>query len=138
MKTCKEDGCNNKVFSKGLCLFHWRSSVHNSAIKKVSKKASEKQVQKKVLLEQDKLFYERIWASREHCCYECGEKLSEPLLQNFHHLLPKRNYPELRHKEENIVILCWNCHNQAEIFLEKTPKVHALTEKMKELYDRRI
>lgn len=32
----------------------------------------------------------------------------------FHHILEKRNFPNERYNEENIAILCPNCHNEYE------------------------
>ena len=105
-------------------------------IKKVSNKSKIAKDNKKLLIEEDKEFYLSIWEYsdleyQQHCCYECGKGLSEPLTLYFHHILEKRNYPEFRHIKINIAILCWNCHNQAEINIDKTPKTKLLTEKIK-------
>lgn len=91
-------------------------------------KVSEKQVFKirikKDLLEEDKKFYNKIWEERYsinvthgvfHQCECCGKTLpGEPNLMYFHHILEKRNYPEYRHRERNIAIVCPDCHSSYE------------------------
>jgi hypothetical protein len=76
------------------------------------------------LLEADKAFYKEIWDASPHVCQQCGCKLGKtPRTFYFHHLLKKSIYPQFRHTPENIMILCLQDHNQAEIDLEKVPKV---------------
>ena len=62
----------------------------------------------------DAAFYMVIWLKREHKCQNCGAPILYFEFKNFHHLLPKRpdgGYPQYRHKEWNIWILCWPCHD---------------------------
>jgi len=102
-------------------------------IKKISKKGLIKRQEKKELLISDFEFYQKIWECNEHYCTECGIGLPEPALTlYFHHLLPKRNYPEYRHLDKNICILCGNCHSMCESNIDKTPKVRKLTEDLRE------
>jgi hypothetical protein len=107
-------------------------------IRKVSQKQVFKMTLKKELIEEDKKFYMKVWRSRffrEHVnipntfylahkpkCECCQTALSdEPNLTYFHHILEKRNYPHLRHEEENIAIVCSECHNRYEQFPDKVP-----------------
>lgn len=91
------------------------------------KKAQEKD--SKVLAAADKEFYIEVWAASRHVCQECGCKLGkEPLTLYFHHLLPKSKYPKFRHTPENIMILCADCHVQAETDIDKVPKAKARTQ----------
>lgn len=131
MKTCSHDNCNNPVFSKGFCRYHYPKK----SIKRVSDKEKIKKESKKKLLEEDKQFYAGIWDKREHYCSECGVGICEPSTANFHHILEKRNYPDLRHTEDNIVILCIACHQQVEIMIEKCPKTLLLTNELKKKYE---
>ena len=80
------------------------------------------------------LFYQEIWNERPHICYETGRKLGrEPLSTFFHHLLEKVDYPQFRHEKWNIVLISPQVHDQINIIgLSLTPKVKALTEKVKE------
>lgn len=86
-----------------------------------------------VLSDQD--LYQEIWAEREHKCFETGVNLpSEPLTLYFHHILPKAKHPQFRHAKWNIVILHPDAHSQAEVNLDKCPRVKALTEHLKVVY----
>jgi len=52
-----------------------------------------------------------IWNNREHVCVNClGNLGDEPLVHFFSHIKPKGTYPELRLKESNIELLCFDCH----------------------------
>lgn len=93
-------------------------------IPKVSAKRAAKIVDDKILLEKDKEFYKEVYAASPHACQNCGCKLpKEPSNFMFHHLLEKRNYPDLRHVHENIMILCLTCHSKAETNLDFAPKI---------------
>jgi 5-methylcytosine-specific restriction endonuclease McrA len=103
-------------------------------IPKVSAKRKVETEQDKVTFKQDIIFYAEIWANSPHSCQSCGVKLpKEPLTLFFHHLLPKAKFEALRHVPENIMILCPDCHSQAETDLDKVPKVKARTEEAKRL-----
>jgi len=93
-------------------------------IPKVSKKRAKKIEYQKKVLELDKEFYKEIYLASPHWCQNCGCKLpKEPQTFMFHHLLEKRNYPELRHIPENIMILCLQCHSKAETNIDFAPKI---------------
>lgn len=97
-------------------------------IPKVSAKRAAKIEEDKQTFEQDKIFYKEVWDASPHVCQECSKKLGkEPLTLFFHHLLPKRNFPQFRHTPENIIILCADCHQQAETDLDKVPAVRRRT-----------
>lgn len=104
MKECKIEGCNNPVWSKGLC----RNHIPKTALKKISKKDPE---------ERNKMstFLIGIWNKRtDHVCYNCGKWLgSEPLSYIFDHILEKgnENYKHLCYNKENICYLCLTCHD---------------------------
>jgi 5-methylcytosine-specific restriction endonuclease McrA len=54
-----------------------------------------------------------IWKKRPHECESCGRFLgNEALSSYFDHLLEKSTYPELRYKEENIFLVCVECHDK--------------------------
>lgn len=103
-------------------------------IAKVSERRKVQIVEDKKTTALDKEFYAEIWAACPHQCEECGKKLGrEPLTLFFHHLLPKRDYPEFRYSPENIMILCPDHHTQAEVMIDKVPKVKARTEQTRKL-----
>jgi hypothetical protein len=72
-------------------------------------------------------FFMTIWNSLppyRKRCYETGEALKNPPLSTyFHHVLPKSKYPEYRLCDWNIVLLKPEVHEQAELNINKTPKV---------------
>ena len=62
-----------------------------------------------------KLFLE-IWLKRPHICENCLVNLGdEPLTFHFSHIKGKGAYPELRLVEENIELLCLDCHRAWEL-----------------------
>jgi len=94
------------------------------SIPKMSAKRKLKMVDEKILFEKDKEFYKEVWLASPHTCQSCGQKLGkEPLTIFFHHLLPKAIYPQFRHTFENIMVLCPDCHSQAETFINRVPAV---------------
>lgn len=119
-------------------------------IKPVSEKQKFKITLKKELLEEDKNFYLEVWSNRyiwterengiivykntPKC--ECCDKVleSEPNIMYFHHILEKRNYPELRHVDWNIMILCPECHNAYETNPLSRPKIVNRKETVWSLY----
>lgn len=102
--------------------------VKKYTIPKISKKRQKKLDAQKDLQKLDHDFYKEVWAASPHSCVECKRKLGRiPNTMYFHHLLPKRNYPQYRHVPENIAIVCADCHQQVEVNIDKTPIVKALT-----------
>lgn len=110
-------------------------TAKRTPLKKVSAKGRIKREEKKELLKEDFEFYKRIWNTRVHVCYESGSYLGEELnICCFHHVLPKKKYPQYRHEDCNIVLLLPSIHNQVEMNINRCPKVKALTEELKEKY----
>ena len=114
-------------------------------IKKVSEKQSFKLRIKKDLLEQDKIFYKKVWDERTYGdkevdivlyypkCECCKKNLGhEPNLMYFHHILEKENYPQYRHSSWNIAIVCPECHNRYHTMPDTVPY---LVNRRKELLD---
>lgn len=95
-------------------------------IAKVSEKKKKLLGEEKKQFQEDKEFYAEIWSCSPHVCQDCNKNLGrEPLTLFFHHLLPKDIYDQFRHTPENIMILCGDCHSQAETFIDRVPKVVA-------------
>lgn len=100
-------------------------------IAKVSKKKQKQLEEQKDMIRLDHEFYEEHWRACPHKCEQCNLNLGkEPLTIFFHHALPKRNYPQFRHTHENIIVLCGNCHSQAEVDIDKVPVVKKRTEEI--------
>ena len=71
-----------------------------------------------------------VWKKRPHRCENCNVHLgSEPLSYMFDHVLEKSKYPDLRYEEENICMLCLDCHSDktncklSDFMKEKIKKV---------------
>lgn len=82
----------------------------------------------------DSQFYDELWNEREHTCFESGKPLGVINLMFFHHILPKAKYLQYRYSKWNVVLLHPDIHVQVETFLDKCPRVKALTEHLKIVY----
>lgn len=103
-------------------------------IPKVSKKRQKKLEEQKDMIKLDHEFYKEHWLACPHRCEQCNINLGkEPLTIFFHHALPKRSFPQYRHTHENIIILCGNCHSQAETDIDKVPIVKKRTDEINKL-----
>ena len=90
-----------------------RSSLNRStgSLKKKKPVSAEKIKERDILRGEDKAFYERIWANRPHFCQVCSTWLGNTFNRMFpDHLLEKSKYPQFRHTEENIALVCPTCH----------------------------
>lgn len=57
-------------------------------------------------------FFLKIWNERPHICGNCNKSLgSEPRSYHFDHLLEKSIYKDLKYVDENIFLICLECHN---------------------------
>lgn len=80
-------------------------------------------------------FFLQVWKKHKiHNCENCGKWLgNEPLSYMFDHLLEKSKYPELKYEEENIMLVCLQCHdNKTRGIL--TDKVRAKIDAVKEKF----
>ena len=60
-------------------------------------------------------FFLSIWSKRTHHSEVSGTFLGwEPLSVYFHHILPKKNYPELMYDPANIILLTLSEHENVE------------------------
>lgn len=115
-KPCTVEGCKNPRFAKGFCTRHQslRTDKKPKGLSKTrSPKAQAKVDLKKELHPTDMAFYLKVWENRPHICQCCGTQLiGKPKTYYFDHILEKGNkkYEHLRHVEENISLLCWDCH----------------------------
>ena len=110
MKTCNVEGCNNPVWSKGVCKSHTSRQplARTSSMKKsVVKKPKE--------VNPMHLFFMDVWKKREHKSEISGEPLGKEAMSTFfHHILPKSKYPELAYDESNIILLTLDEHTAVE------------------------
>ena len=58
------------------------------------------------------LWFQELWNKNPHFCKSCSKYLGEePLSLFFDHLLEKNKYEQYRFTEENIMIVCSDCHS---------------------------
>lgn len=126
-KICKRCGNLRHLWSKGLCLYC-------SNLTKEKKKPKRRKVNYDPKIKQkDHEFYNGIWEKRPHVCGNCNAFLgNEPLTIYFDHILEKSKYPEYRYNENNIWLLCWNCHTNKTngIYSDKMREVIVSTGKL--------
>lgn len=82
-------------------------------------------------------FFLQIWDKNpKHECENCGKWLGkEPLSYMFDHLLEKSKYPDLAMNDDNIMIVCLECHdNKTRGFL--TDLVRQKIEKVRTKYNK--
>ena len=80
-------------------------------------------------------FFLQVWKNRkQHDCENCGKWLgNEPLSYMFDHLLEKSKFPELKFEEDNIMLVCLECHdNKTRGFL--TDLVRAKIEEVRKRF----
>jgi|10_taG_2_1085330.scaffolds.fasta_scaffold219980_2 predicted restriction endonuclease len=123
--TCSVCGQVRPMYNvrKKLCGYCWKKSkVHtwkaNSTIKRTPLKKVNKKTSAKI--NADVKFYNSIWNDSNHYCENCNIYLGEQLNKSYiSHILSKGAYPKHRHNNENINVLCFNCHQLWE-FGDKT------------------
>lgn len=81
-------------------------------------------------------FFLQIWNKKTHKCENCGKWLgNEPLSYMFDHLLEKSKYPDLKYEENNIMLVCLECHDsKTRGFLTET--VRSKIEAIKKLFNK--
>ena len=127
MKTCKVEGCKNKVFGKHFCKFHYPKSVTKKSLLKSrgfnfkfivgekTKKMFDEAIEKEFYKTHRNEFFKRIWKKRQHFSEVSHTFLGHvPNTMYFHHILPKRNHPEAEFDEENIILLTPEEHAKVE------------------------
>lgn len=86
---------------------------------RLPKKPIKKKVTKsrRTNLEKDAILNKEIWKKRKHACYECLRPLDFPGFPEkrvFSHVHGKGAHPALRHVKLNVVLHCFDCHDNWE------------------------
>lgn len=130
MKTCSVEGCENRIWGKGLCVSHIKR-------KPITPKrgglivAKRDMFVQKTKIETMRNFFLEIWKERKHYSEVSGDYLgSEALSTFFHHILPKSKYPDLVYDKSNIILLTFPEHESVE---NDMYKYDIINEKRKEL-----
>lgn len=124
MKTCSVEGCENRVWGKGLCLNHIKRKPITPKRGGLLKMRSELFVVRTKVETMRNLFLE-IWKERKHYSEVSGDYLGkEPLSTFFHHILPKNKYPDLEYDKSNIILLTLDEHTDVESCMYKFEEVN--------------
>ena len=91
--------CNNPIFSKGLCLSHWKSMYAAKKLKEIKPKTE--------LLEK---WYLALHEKHKYTSAETGNTLAYDKKQACH-LLPKSKYEYFKTDLENGMLLEWRFHH---------------------------
>lgn len=109
MNRCKQENCNNLVFSKGLCKYH--------QLKKPIKQSREKTAQKKQIQYEKRDFYFQYHLERCVRSEESFRQINNPTKANICHILPKSLHPSLEDNIKNCIYLTFEEHERLDKLL---------------------
>jgi len=136
MKTCSVEGCENRIWSKGLCLNHIKRKPL-PASRQLGITTKVKAFVDKEKINKMRAFFMEIWNKRKHYSEVSGTFLgSEPLTIFFHHILPKEKFPQAKLDEDNIILLTFDEHNNVENDMYKYEEVNERRKHLKIKYER--
>lgn len=126
MKTCSVEGCDGKIWSKGLCLSHIKRKPL-PASRQLGIRAKVQSFVDRERINKMRSFFMEIWKKRKHYSEVSGVFLGdEPMSTYFHHIMPKEKYPELAYEESNIILLTLDEHTNVENDMYKYEKINEL------------
>ena len=80
--------------------------------------------------------YEEFWEKKPRVSDISGSFLGNTFSTvHYHHILPKNKYPELTFKEDNIIILTWDEHQNVESSMYKYEEINKRREKLLKEYN---
>ena len=124
MKTCSVEGCENRIWGKGLCVSHIKRKPITPKKGGLLVAKRDMFVQKTKIETMRNLFLE-IWKERKHYSEVSGDYLgSEALSTFFHHILPKSKYPGVAYDKSNIILLTLDEHTNVEADMYKYEEVN--------------
>lgn len=135
VKLCKIEGCNNSIWSKGVCKNHTpKKPMSKGVFQQIRDKGPNVPTFQKNVNEMREFFLD-IWSKRLHKSEVSGKQLGrEPLSIYFHHILAKEKYPQARLDEENIIILTLDEHTNVENDMYKYEEINKRREYLKRKY----
>lgn len=130
MKSCSVEGCNNRIWSNGLCVNHLRRKPIAPKRGGLLKMRRELFVMK-TKIDAMRNFFLEIWNERKHYSEVSGDYLGkEPLSTFFHHILPKEKYPGLAYDKSNIILLTLDEHTNVEADMYRYEEVNKRREQL--------
>lgn len=142
-KICEIKDCENPVWSKKLCRFHFQKQNPPKKISYKSAKQKVKDIEKKERTKKLHEWFLEIWDERKEKdefgyfvrCFETNKKMYEQYYKYntsvYHHVLLKSKYREFEFNRENIVIILPEIHSQIHVDSSKTPKIEEYTLNLK-------
>ena len=135
MKTCSVEGCDGKIWSKGLCLNHLKRKPL-PASRQLGIRAKVQSFVDRERINKMRSFFMEIWKKRKHYSEVSGVFLGdEPMSTYFHHIMPKEKYPELAYEESNIILLTLDEHTNVENDIYRYEEVNKRRESLKLKYE---
>lgn len=86
-------------------------------------------------IEKRNQFFTAIWNKRPRRCSITKVPLGKINTMYFHHILPKKKYPEAEYDEENIILLHPDVHASVEMDMYKYQIINELRTKLKTKYN---
>jgi hypothetical protein len=109
MNKCKI--CGKNAYSE----YCWKHKFNKSLHKKKSFKFEKQEIDIESINQMHDFFFS-IWKKKKHVSDLNGEILISPICSAYyHHILPRRKFPEAKFDEENIVQLSINQHANVEL-----------------------
>lgn len=143
-KKCKVDYCNNySIWSQGLCKFHYQQENPPKAIKKITEKQKEKNKAKAIRTKELHSWFLLVWDKRADengdCrCFETGTLMKGSIYREntcvYSHCYAKADYPEFAMEDWNLLIVLPDIHSLWGSNMDKTPKMKAYFNEIKEKY----
>lgn len=134
-KTCLIEGCENRIWSKGLCVNHIKRKPL-TASKQLGVNVKVQSFVEKEKINIMRAFFLEIWKKRQHLSEISGLPLvGEALSVYFHHILAKEKYPEAALDEENVILLTLEEHNQVESDMYRYEEINKRREQLKNKYE---
>lgn len=132
MKTCKIEGCNYPVWSKGLCKHH----IPKTRVKPMRASTMASREKRREDTDEMRKFFLTIWSKRLHYSEVSGEWLGkEPLSIYFHHILPKIKYPDAKFDEDNVILLTFDEHQNVENDKFRYVEINNRRDRLEEKYN---
>lgn len=128
MKVCKIEGCTNIIWSKGLCRNHIpRKKIPQiRRFKTLSLRDNSKTTERATSSLLMKEFFLKVWNERPHKSelFPFTFLGNEPLTIFFHHILPKKKFPQAIYDKENIILLTGDSHSSVELNMYKYEEIN--------------
>ncbi len=115
-RKCSEPNCENPVFGKSKCRFHYPKSLikaKKKGIKRISEKGKIKKEAKTIRTKEIHLAMYNWWLKQVNKCMACGCNLpSEFHTWMVDHLIEKSGRPDLALEEWNFFLVCFDDHSR--------------------------